>query len=177
MLQVRVDISSLLEDLGASAPAQGEFALGHLAVGDEVFRLVEPASFFVELTNTGAGIVAHGTVSATTSAACSRCLEPFELEIDAEVEGFYVQPGHGGEAPEEQESETIFSDGTIDLAPALEAALTLEAPFAPVHDESCAGLCPLCGCNLNEEQCSCHADLESTGPFAALKNLFTREDV
>lgn len=176
MQQVRVDVSSTLEDLGASAAVEGEFSLDHLAVGDEVFHLVEPASYSVELQNTGTGIVASGTVSALTSATCSRCLEPFELEIDAQVEGFYVQPGHEDEIPEEQEIEPVFADGTIDLAPALQAALTLEAPFAPVHDEECAGLCPVCGCNLNEEQCTCHIDLEAAGPFAGLRDLVPGED-
>lgn len=176
MQQVRVDISSLLEDLGASTTVEGEFALDHLAIGDEVFRLLEPASFTVEVTNTGSGIVAGGTVRARTSATCSRCLEPFELLIDAGVEGFYVQPGHEDEIPEEQEIEPIFSDGTVDLAPALQAALTLEAPFAPVHDEECSGLCPVCGCNLNEESCSCHVEVEPMGPFAALRDLLPDEE-
>jgi uncharacterized protein len=175
--QIRVDISSLLDDLGARTALEGEYELDHLAVGDEVFHVLKPALFSVELTNTGSGIVALGTASARTSAACSRCLEPFELEIDAQVEGFYVQPGHEHEVPAEQEVEPIFSDGTIDLAPALHAALTLEAPYAPVHDESCAGLCPACGCNLNEERCNCHTELEVTGPFADLRGLFTEDDM
>ena len=176
MQQIRVDISSLLEDLGASATVEGEFALDHLAVGDEVFHLLEPATYSVELSNTGSGVVASGTVSALTSAACSRCLEPFELEIDAQVEGFYVQPGREHDVPEEQEIEPIYSDGTVDLAPALQAALTLEAPFAPVHDEACAGLCPVCGCNLNEEQCTCRVELEPTGPLAGLRDLLRDDD-
>ncbi len=177
MQQVRIDIASLLEDLGQSASVEGEFALDHLAVGDEVFHLTEPATFSVELTNTGGGIVATGTVGARTSAACSRCLEPFELEIDAQVEGFYVQHGHEHDVPEEQEIEPVLPDGTIDLAPALQAALTLEAPFAPVHDESCAGLCPVCGANLNEEQCGCHSELESTRPFAGLRDLLGDDEM
>ena len=177
MQQVRVDISSLLEDLGASTTVEGVFPLDHLAVGDEVFHLVAPAAYSVELANTGAGVVAGGTVSARTSATCSRCLEPFELDIDAQVEGFYVQPGHEDEVPDEQEIEQIFSDGTIDLAPALQAALTLEAPFAPIHDESCAGLCPVCGTNLNEEQCTCHVDIDAVGPFAGLRDMFSDQDL
>lgn len=176
MQQVRLDISALLEDLGASASVEGDFTLDHLVVGDEVFHLLGPASYAVELTNTGSGIVASGTVSARTSATCSRCLEPFELLIDAEVEGFYVQPGHEDTIPEEQETEPIHSDGTVDLASALQAALTLEAPFAPVHDEECSGLCPVCGCNLNEESCSCRLEIEPTGPLAALKDLLPSDD-
>jgi uncharacterized protein len=34
--------------------------------------------------------------------------------------------------------------------------------------ESCKGLCPRCGANLNEETCECRQDLKSS-PFAILK--------
>lgn len=175
MQQLRVDISSLLDDLGASSIVDGEISLDRLAVGDEVFTLLEPAKFSVELTNTGAGIVAQGTVSARTTATCSRCLEPFELLIDAGVEGFYIQPGDENDVPQEQEIEPVYADGTVDIAPALRAALTLEAPFAPVHDEGCAGLCPVCGCNLNQERCGCHSESDLEGPFAALKDLLDED--
>ena len=54
----------------------------------------------------------------------------------------------------------------------LRPAVRLELPFAPVHAQDCAGICPVCGCNRNVESCSCEgADVES-GPFAALKTLF-----
>jgi len=31
----------------------------------------------------------------------------------------------------------------------------LAMPAHPLCGESCAGICPVCGANLNEEQCSC----------------------
>ena len=171
----RVDVSSILEDLGASEYVDGAFPLDRLLVGDAEFWLLEPARFAVTLTNTGSGIVVTGAVSARATTECSRCLEPFELLITGEVEGFYVQHGLETDVPEEQEVELIFPDNTIDLAPALLAALTVEAPFAPVHDESCAGLCPLCGCDLNVEHCDCHDAVPETHPFAALRDLLEED--
>jgi uncharacterized protein len=167
----RVDVSSILEDLGASEEIDGEFPLDRLVVGDAEFTLVRPATVTVMLTNTGPGVVATGSVDALTSTLCSRCLEPFELAIEGSVEGFYVRPGRGDEIPEDQEVEEIMPDGSVDLAPALLAALTIETPFAAVHDDACAGLCPVCGCNLNVETCDCHEPAPEVHPFAALKDL------
>jgi uncharacterized protein len=173
----RVDVSSIIEDLGAGIHEEGAIVLGGFAVGDEEFLLVEPLSFLVDFTNTGSGIVASGSVRASVTATCSRCLEPFPLVIDGDVEGFYVHAGKEDEIPEEQEVEPIGADETVDIAPALLAALTLDAPFAPLHDESCAGLCPVCGTNLNEEQCGCHAEDLLSSPLAGLKDLLDDDEM
>lgn len=171
MQPYRVDVSSILEDLGASEHVDGAFPLDRLVVGEAEFTLLGPASVAITLTNTGSGVVASGTVSARVTTECSRCLEPFELLITGEVEGFYVQHGLEIDVPEDQEVEPILPDNTIDLAGALLAALTVEAPFAPVHDESCAGLCPVCGCDLNVEHCECHDAVPEAHTFAGLKDL------
>lgn len=171
----RVDVSSILEDLGASEEVASTFPLERLTVGETQFVLVGPAEVAVTLTNTGSGVVAAGTVTARTVTPCARCLEPFELTITGAVEGFYVQPGHAEELPDDQEAEPILPDGTVDLAPALLASLAVEAPFAPVHDESCAGLCPVCGCDLNVERCDCHEPVPESHPFAALEDLIGDE--
>lgn len=169
-------MSSLLENLGASVEVDGEMSLDCFVVGDEEFLTHAPVTFSVTLTNTGVGIVASGTVKAPATATCSRCLESFALMLEGEIEGFYVQPGRDVEIPEEQEVEPIASDNTVDIWPALSAALTLEAPFAPLHDEDCAGLCLTCGCNLNEEACSCLAEDLPTGPLASLRELLEEDE-
>ena len=55
------------------------------------------------------------------------------------------------------------------------AALVLEAPFAPVHDDECAGLCYTCGADLNEGGCGCEHGVSDDHPFAALGSLFEDE--
>lgn len=175
MLTYRVDVSSILEDLGASEVVDGQLPLDRLLVGDTEFVLVAPASFTLNITNTGAGLVADGTVAARAAVECARCLERFETLVEGTVEGFYVHPGHDRDIPEDQETEPIAADSTIDIAPALMAALTLEAPFAPVHDEDCRGLCPVCGCDLNVHDCGCASTIDEAHPFAGLRGLLGEE--
>lgn len=169
MTNLFVDVKPILESIGASVSVTGELDLGVLEVGEEQFTLKEPAQFSVVLSNAGEALVTTGSITADVTANCSRCLCDFPLTIHGDVEGFYTRPGDT--APEEEEAEEVDSEGRIDLAPALLAALVVEAPFAPLHDEDCAGLCPGCGVDLNTEDCTCAEEPSDEHPFAALKGL------
>ena len=44
----------------------------------------------------------------------------------------------------------------IDLDPALRDAVVLDLPFSPLCRDDCAGLCPVCGANLNDDPSHSH---------------------
>jgi uncharacterized protein len=172
----RIDVAPILENLSDTIIISDDLALTSFCVGDEVFEPTSSIHFDVTLTNVGTALVAMGTASLPVTATCARCLTPFATEIAAEVDGFYVRPGHDEGIPEEQEIEYIDAENTVDILPAIMAALVLEAPFAPLHDEDCAGICPTCGADLNEGPCGCAASAEGLHPFAALEGLLEGTD-
>lgn len=175
MAEYRLDVRSILDQVGASLDVSDQLQLDELVVGDERFVMRAAPTFEVSVSNTGDELVAIGSVIAPVTASCARCLCDFTSEITGEVEGMWPRPGA---APTEGEDYTgeVDSAGFIDLEPALVAALVVEAPFAPLHDEACKGLCPACGADLNTEQCSCHEEATDEHPFSALKGLLG-EDV
>lgn len=173
MFHNRVEVRSLLETPGGSLEVSGVMDVPELSVGGNVFRFAEPAPYHVWLSNAGAGIVAHGTITARVSATCARCLCEYTDELAGEVDELYLRPG--SEAPDDADTEWIAEDGSVDLGPALTAALVVEAPFVPLHDPECAGLCPVCGVDLNTESCSCAGRADEDHPFAVLKELFEPE--
>jgi uncharacterized protein len=169
-----VNVSDILEVTGGSLELEDDLTLDRLRVGDEEFVFTAQVRASVTLTNTSAGIVAAGTADTTVETECSRCLVRFEMPLSGEIEGFYVVPSRTGGLPEEQPYELI-QDNKIDLLPAILQALAIEAPFAPVHEEDCKGICPTCGCDRNSEECNCEP--ESPGsPFEALKGLFDGQE-
>lgn len=174
MSEYRVDVRPILDEIGGSLHIQDVLDLGELVVGDETFTLTEPARFDVNVTNAGEALIPTGRVVAPVTATCSRCLCDFQTEIVGEVEGYWPRPGQ--HVPEEEDvSGTVDAEGRIDLAPILIAALVVEAPFAPLHDEDCAGLCPTCGADLNQGPCACdEAHVSQDHPFAALKDLLAQ---
>lgn len=173
MLHLYVDVKPILDTIGASLDLKGELDIGVLEVGEERFTLNRPATYSVILSNAGEGLVTTGSVTADVQGTCSRCLCEFPLEITGDVEGYYLRPGDV--APEEEEPEEVDPEGRIDLVPALMAALVVEAPFAPLHDEECKGLCARCGADLNTEECGCEDATPEDHPFAALKDLVLGE--
>lgn len=168
-MAIRVDIRGILGSLGTSEGASGSIALEDVTLGECDFSFPLPATYDVTLTNTGAGVVAGGTVSAAAHTRCVRCLCAFDAEICGDVEGFYVLPGHDEGLPEEQEVEYI-AENEVDLEAAILQALVLALPYAPVHSPDCRGLCPTCGADLNVTECGCDHD-EEASPFAVLRDL------
>jgi uncharacterized protein len=167
-----IDVASILETLGGSLEITDDVTLTSVRVGTETFEPTGDAHADLTVTNTGDAVVVMGEVSLPVSASCARCLKPFDLVIAGEVDGFYVHSGCDSDVPEEQEVEYIDHDNRIDVLPAVIAALVLGAPFAPLHDEDCAGICQECGADLNEGACPCTLDRDrADGPFSALHGL------
>jgi uncharacterized protein len=169
-----VDVRSILEDLGGSFVLDSRVELPTIVLGAESFTPLQPAQLTADITNTGTGVVASGTITAVLEATCSRCLRVFPLTIVAPLEGFYVAPGHDDEIPEEQEVGPIF-EGNIDLMDQILSALALELPFAPLHSEECPGICPRCGADLVESPCGCQP-VVADSPFAVLKDLLPSDE-
>ena len=97
------------------------------------------------------GILVTGSVRASVSYQCARCLTDFGVPISLEVCELFVAPGH--EASEEDAYRVAGKE--VYLEPMLRDALALSLPLSPVCAEGCAGLCSGCGRNLNEDTCIC----------------------
>ena len=123
-----------------------------------------------------------GSARGTATVACARCLDDFQVDLNVEVEGYFLlsEDGPAPEDMDDDEFEVLGADKVLDLEPLIIAALLVEAPLVPLCREDCAGLCAQCGANLNEGPCACSAQPDDglprmsdgrVSPFAALKDL------
>lgn len=132
---LRVERAGRVQGLRLSAAAVDE--------GDEV--AVE-----AELAWASDDVVVTATVHAPWSGSCRRCLGDAAGEVTARVREVYEVRSDG--------EETYALDGSrVDLVPLVRDAVLLGLPPAPLCDEGCLGLCPVCGANRNEVRCSCDA--------------------
>ncbi|MDE3133301.1 MAG: DUF177 domain-containing protein [Acidobacteriota bacterium] len=139
-------------DLGALRLTSGEGRRLDLEVPIEPYTLgadsyqvvpsVVPVRLDVSRT-TAQGYALRLRFAATLQGPCMRCLEPADarFEIDARE---ISQPGAG----EELESPYVQA-GVLELAAWARDALALNLPRAILCREDCAGLCPVCGADLN----------------------------
>ncbi|MDQ1392439.1 MAG: hypothetical protein QOF30_1416 [Acidimicrobiaceae bacterium] len=104
------------------------------------------------------GVVVTGTVSSMWTGECRRCLQLVTGEVAASVREVFERAPRlrEGDLVDADEAETYPLTGdTLDLAPLARDAILLELPLAPVCRDDCAGLCPMCGVDRNEQSCDC----------------------
>jgi len=160
-------------DLGGLRLTAGEgrrlelyVAIGSFELAGETYP-VQPDLVPVRLDisrTTGDGYALRLRFEASLAGPCMRCLEPAAptFAVDArEVSqpGHAGTPrGHGGAArghgKHQDESDDLTSpyvqEGVLDLRAWARDALALSVPANLLCREDCAGLCPVCGANLNE---------------------------
>ncbi len=147
---------------------------------DEDYRVASPVQVSFDVEKAG-GDAFRVTGRATTrlELECGRCLEPFDLPVDAQFELRYVPQPDGDAEAEREISEddlttSFYRDGLLDVMELLREQFQLALPMKPLCAESCRGLCPECGANLNRTECECKPKWEDPR-LAALKGLLNRQ--
>lgn len=142
---------------------------------EEEFRLVAPTDLDVEIRRDASKVRVTGRVATTLRLACSRCLEPFDIPVDATFDALFL-PAASNTGDDEQEvadedlGVSFYRDEVLDLGDLMREQFYLALPMKPLCQPDCNGLCPVCGINRNRETCTCQT--EWTDPrFDALKRL------
>ncbi|MFD4292680.1 YceD family protein [Rhodococcus sp. NPDC058505] len=102
----------------------------------------------LRLESVSEGVLVTGTVRAATVGECSRCLEPFEGELNLHLTELFAYPDSVTEETTEEDEVYRIVDEMIDLEPVIVDAAGLELPLQPLCSEDCQGLCPECGIRL-----------------------------
>jgi uncharacterized protein len=106
-----------------------------------------PVSLDLRLESAVEGVLVTGMARVELRGECVRCLSPVEDRLEVDLQELFVYPG--SEATEEEASR--LEGDLLDLEPVLRDAVVLELPFQPLCRPECAGLCPQCGANLNDD--------------------------
>jgi uncharacterized protein len=176
MSEYRFNVSQLLQEpIGATR--RYELDDEQLDLGDG--KRVRPIKGHVRLTRTQNGVLADADVRGEIQLECGRCLteltQPLEFPFSEE---FYqtVVVNTGAALPKPEEPDVFLIDEThkLDLGEAMREYALLNVPMLPLCREDCKGLCPVCGINLNDEECGCDAE-QSDDRLAVLKQLLDRQ--
>ncbi len=133
----------------------------------------------VLLTKLSENVLLQGYLDGEAQLECGRCLEPYVQPLHMELE-LEFQPSVAvltGEPLPPPEDDSIFMiDGQhmLDLEEAVREQVLLSLPMRPLCRPDCAGLCPVCGKNLNEGPCGGH-DQEVDERLAVLARLLSPE--
>jgi len=117
----------------------------------------------------------RGRLSAGLELQCARCLEPVpKRDFELLYRPLGADAGRDELSVTDAEAEIGYYQGEgLLLEDVLREQLLLALPLKVTCREDCKGLCPQCGKNLNQEQCSCSTEVEDPR-WAALKDVRSR---
>jgi uncharacterized protein len=112
----------------------------------------------ISVKKVGEEVFVKGKIKTLLSFVCSRCLVPFEFPVDSQFDLVYL-PEEFEVAKEELDNDdmntSFYYSRKIDLKEVVLEQLNLTFPVKPLCSEACQGICPVCGKNINNGDCSC----------------------
>jgi DUF177 domain-containing protein len=109
--------------------------------------------FFAQVQ--GNALLVTGQVSTPATLRCSRCLRVFDQRLRVEQFVFHQE---------------LHGEDFVDLTPSIREDIILGLPQRALCAETCKGLCPRCGKDLNKGPCRCKQS-EGDLRWHALDNL------
>jgi uncharacterized protein len=136
-----------------------------------------PLELDVRLESVVEGVLVSGSVRATATGACVRCLEPATYPVDVFFQELFAYPDraahhHEVGADQDGEAEVYELEGDlVDLETVLRDAVVPSLPFQPVCREDCPGLCSECGALLADDPGHHHDQVDPR--WASLSGLLS----
>jgi uncharacterized protein len=111
------------------------------------------------LDRNGDVVSVRGRLAVTVPQHCGRCLDPYTLTVEPQVDARFV-PSPAGRGEEHElagdDLETdMYDNGVLDLNALIETETSLGLPMKPLCRQDCRGLCAVCGGNRNAADCTC----------------------
>jgi len=165
---------------GDRAHVQRTFEAAAFDAPDKDYRVAAPVHLSMDVEKAGGDVYrVTGRVSTRLELECGRCLDPYEIAVDAPFELRYVpQAENSGEGEREIAEDDLttafYREGVLDVNDLLREQFLLALPMKPLCSEACRGLCAVCGTNLNRATCECTPRWEDPR-LAPLKALLGRQ--
>jgi len=142
---------------------------------DHDLQRTGPVGAIVILKRNGTDrVLMEGEIKTTIAFDCDRCLENYSMDLDSSFRldleytgGSRLEPPEHEVSPSEMDM-IYLEEPVVDVFAMLNQQVYLMIPWKHLCRESCKGLCPMCGADLNKEPCGCKKELKSS-PFAILK--------
>jgi uncharacterized protein len=99
----------------------------------------------VRLESVTEGVYVSGTVHASLSGECARCLDALADEADVELSELFAYPDSVTDETTDADELPRVVNELIDVEQIVRDAVVLALPLAPLCRDDCPGLCPDCG--------------------------------
>ena len=149
-----------------------KITLNKTSAFDEEIIFNSPVDLKGTFVNNDEYIEFNGEVSCNLKFICSKCLETFDETFDVKIDEKFSRF-------EQEGCFELPANCEIDLGRIIEENIVGYLPIQKRCSESCRGLCPICGINLNLHICDCkpivEEEEEKIDPrFTKLQDFFNK---
>ena len=165
---------NILLDPSLRIPVSDSLDVPSVVAGGETVPCLTPLDVEGEIVNvSGDALEFRGDLRFTVQMNCARCLKPVKVPLQIQIKQRFIKEGQEVEASLEEDRDVlIIENDRVDLTDTIFYEAQLGVPMRVLCRESCLGLCPICGKDLNLGPCTCVE--EDTDPrWDALKDLFS----
>jgi uncharacterized protein len=160
------DLRTLRLRSGDQARERVEIELEPLVLGGQTYEpRPNPAPAELTVTRASSGTVLELTFDVALAGPCFRCLSDAELPVSLRLREYEATKPEGDE-----EQTEYLADDRLDLSAWARDAIALALPDQILCRDDCAGLCPVCGKDLNAEPHE-HAEERIDPRWAKLSEL------
>lgn len=167
---MRIDLNKLIGTPGAEIPFEGSVDM----TGEEMYGAYpfqSPVTYSGRIINHLDVLRFTGTIKTILNTCCSRCLKPLDILLSAETDVILSR-----DADSEEEDDVFpLEENAIEVEDVLVPSLIMQVDMTYLCKEDCKGLCPVCGCDRNETECSCQTK-QIDPRLAALASLLNQQD-
>lgn len=147
---MRLDLREIIHIPGAVKEFSYELELPSVRYfGENPFT--RPIRVSGRVRNTAGALELTGVAETVLDTACDRCLKPITVELSVPVETLLAEEL----ANEESDEIVLLEGGAVELDELFATACVLALESKHLCREDCKGLCPTCGKDLNNEECTC----------------------
>lgn len=127
-------------------------------IGTDVIAIKagDPVEVDLRMESVMEGVLASGSVRATATGECVRCLDDIDKRVDVTFQELFAYSDraahHQQVAGDEDEDDVHQLEGDLmDLEEMIRDAVVTALPFQPVCRDDCPGLCSECGARLADD--------------------------
>lgn len=136
------------------------------------FQQITDLRFHALAELVGSEIRIRGDLGTRLDVQCDRCAMPVELPVEQQFDLFYrpvstIAREEELEIPRDELEIGFYSGEGVEISDVVSEQVILALPMKVLCRPDCRGLCPVCGVNLNLEECHCRP-IRTDSPFASL---------
>lgn len=165
VMTMKIRVDDITAESRELAFEEAETEINRTLASGPIVEYVLTRPVGVDLTHYRAGteVFLNGAVEAAVRASCARCAEEFLTSCGRRFR-YVLSPksiGYDGEKDLRGEDLefSLYEGDYVDLAPLVREQVLLALTARPLCRDDCRGLCPSCGANRNEGDCSCRPEV------------------